>query len=118
MAKAKNQVIAGDYAGRQVLCSGNRIVFDRMLQPPIVVDDTTVSRYEVIDEEKSKSLASAFGRGLVGNALFGSVGLAAGVVSAKNSAVVIVSIEFKNGDKSLIEVDQRIYKTLLRILFS
>lgn len=118
MAKVKNEVIAGDYAGRKVRCTRNRIIFDRAFDTPIEVDDTTVSRYEVIDQESTKDLTSAFGRGLVGNALFGPVGMMAGVISAKNSTSIIVSIEFKNGDKSLIEIDRNIYKVLLKILYS
>ncbi len=118
MAKVRNEVIAGDYAGRKVLCSGSRIIFDRSFEAPVVVDDSTVDHYEVVDEENTKDLVSAFGRGLVGNALFGSVGMMAGVFSAKNKTAIIVSIQFKNGDKSLIEIDKNIYKVLLRVLFS
>ncbi len=117
MAKVKNAVIAGDYAGRKVLCSKNKIIFDRAFETPIVVDDTTVDKYEVIDQESTKDLGSAFGRGLIGNALFGSVGMMAGVISAKNKTAIIISIDFKNGDKSLIEVDKDIYKLLMKILF-
>lgn len=117
MAKAKNTVLAGDYAGRNVLCKGKKIYFEKLMYAPVVVDETTVARYEVIDKESSKSLSSAFGRGLVGSALFGTVGMAAGVMSAKNATSVIISIEFNNGDKSLVEVDQKIYKVLLETLF-
>ncbi|MBO5111551.1 MAG: hypothetical protein J6D21_12660 [Clostridia bacterium] len=118
MAKVKNAVIAGDYTGRKVLCAGNRIIFDRAFESPVEVSSATVDRYEVIDQESSKSLGSAFGRGLIGNALFGTVGMVAGALSAKNTTAIVVSIEFKNGDKSLIEIDQKIYKVLLKILFS
>lgn len=117
MAKVKNEVIAGDYAGRKVRCKRNRIIFDRAFDTPIEVDDATVSRYEVIDQESTKNLTSTLSRGLVGNALFGPVGMMAGVMSAKNATAVLVSIEFKNGDKSLIEIDKSIYKVLLKILF-
>lgn len=118
MSKARNEVIAGDYTGRKVRCSKSKIIFDRPFDTPIEVDETTVRKYEVIDQDKTKDLASAFGRGLVGKAFLGTVGMMAGVISAQNSTAVIISIEFKNGDKSLIEVDKNIYKILLKLLFS
>ena len=118
MAKVRNEVIAGDYAGRKVRCHGNRIIFDRMFESPVEVSAATVRSYEVVDQESTKSLGSALGRGLLGNALLGSTGMMAGVVSAKNTLAIIVSIEFLNGDKSLIEIDKNIYKVLLKILFT
>lgn len=117
MAKVSNRVIAGDYTGRKVRCSRNRIAFTKTFSAPIEVNDVTVAKYEVIDQENTKNLVSAFGRGLIGNMLFGSVGMVAGAMSAKNSTAVIVSIEFKNGDKSLVEIDKNIYKVLLKILY-
>lgn len=117
MAKVKNEVIAGDYTGRKVRCTHNRIIFDRMFYRPIEVNDSTVNKYEVIDQDSTKNFMSAFGRGIVGNALFGLVGMVSGIMSANNSTAVLVSIEFKNGDKSLIEIDKNIYKALLKALF-
>lgn len=117
MARAKNEVIAGDYTGRKVRCTAKRVILDRGFQKPIEVDYTTVSKYEVLDQDTSKSLLSTFGRGLVGNALFGSVGMVAGAMSAKNASIVIMSLEFYNGDRSLLEVDQKVYQTILRALF-
>lgn len=118
MAKAKNQVIAGDYTGRKVRCSNNRIIFDRAFKPPIEVSDVTVSRYEVVDQDASKSATSAVSRGLIGGMVLGPVGMIVGSLSAKKDTIVLISIEFKNGDKSLIEVDKTVYKTLLKILFA
>ena len=117
MPKAKNAVIAGDYNGRVVKCAGNRIIFDRMMYPPVEVSDATVDKYEVIDSENAKSALSIFGRGAVGGLLLGPLGMVAGALSAPNSSVIIISIEFKNGDKSLIEVDKNIYKVLMKILY-
>lgn len=118
MSKAKNQVIAGDYVGRKVRCTSNRIIFDRAFDTPIEVSDATVSRYEVVDQDASKSATSVVSRGLLGGMVLGTVGMIAGSLSAKNDTIVLISIEFKNGDKSLIEVDKTVYKTLLKILFA
>ena len=117
MPKAKNEVIAGDYNGRKIKCAGNRIIFDRMMYPPVEVSSTTVDKYEVIDQNNAKSALSVFGRGAVGGLLLGPLGMVAGALSTPNSAVIIISVEFKNGDKSLIEIDRDIYRVLMRILY-
>ena len=117
MKKVRNEVIAGDYAGRKVRCTRDKVIFDKLLSPPVEVSADTVAYYEVVDQESTKSLGSTLTRGLVGNALLGNVGMVAGVMSAENTTAVVVSIEFKNGDKSLIEIDKNIYKVLLRALF-
>lgn len=44
------------------------------------------------------------------------VGLLAGL-SAKKKGVYIIALEFKDGKKSLLEVDDKIYKALLKKLF-
>lgn len=55
-------------------------------------------------------------RGLVGGALLGPVGLLAGL-SAKNKGTHTLVIEFKDGKKSLIEVNEKIYKLLMQKMF-
>ena len=117
MDKAKNEVVAGDYTGRKILCSRNKMILDRALQVPVEISLSTVDKYEVVDEENAKSLASAFGRGLVGGALFGPLGMVAGALCANNTSCYLVSIDFKNGDKSLLEMDKKTYKSLLKVLF-
>ena len=72
--------------------------------------------YEIVNEESRKSASSAVGRGLVGGLLLGSVGLLAGL-SAKNKGIHTLAIQFKDGKKSLVEMDDKIYKELLKKLF-
>lgn len=76
-----------------------------------------VSSYEVVDETTRKSTGSAIGRGLVGSLLLGPVGLVAGAATAKSKGTHTVAIEFKSGERSLLEVDDKIYKALVRCLF-
>jgi threonine dehydrogenase-like Zn-dependent dehydrogenase len=69
-----------------------------------------------MDESHSKSAVSAVGRGLVGGFILGPVGLLAGL-SAKSKGTHVVAIQFKDGKKSLIEMDEKIYKALLKACF-
>lgn len=113
---AKNKVIAGDYKGKQVMIVWGTAVLATTLFNTINLDKTTVEEYELMDESHKKSAVSAVGRGLVGGFLLGPVGLLAGL-SAKSKGVHIVAVQFKDGKKSLIEMDDKIYKALMTKCF-
>lgn len=113
-----NTVVAGDYTGRRVrVRSKNCLLLCRAGKAPVVVDNTTVLRYDVLSRDVTKDGKSALLRGYFGKMLFGDSGMIAGSMSAKNKSVTTVSLEFVNGDKSLIEVDGNMYKRILRVLF-
>ncbi len=114
---AKNRVIAGDYVGYfagQAL--GNPYIFVG-ISKRINIDRSTVQSYELITDEHRKSAASGIARGLVGGALLGPVGALAGGISAKNKGIYQVAIQFKDGKRSLLEVDDKIYKAIVKCCF-
>ena len=113
---AKNMVIAGDYVGKSITnVSGVvQIFLDR--QNYILLDKFSIDVYDVITEDTRKSAASGIARGAVGAALLGPVGMLAGL-SAKNKSTVTIAIRFKDGKNSLIEVDEKIYKSFVRGMF-
>ncbi|NFG22695.1 hypothetical protein FDF11_08305 [Clostridium botulinum] len=113
---AKNKVIAGDYKGANVSSVLGTVSILVSLKETIEIKKSTVDAYEVITDEQRKSAASGIARGAVGAALLGPVGLLAGL-SAKNKGTYTVAIKFKDGKNSLIEINDKIYKTLLKILF-
>lgn len=113
MASAKNRVIAGDYAGQ--LIGGGGIAqpsiiagYGFSLKNKLLLNKTTVEACEVLTDEHRKSAASGVARGLVGGALLGPVGLLAGGLSAKSKGIYQVAIQFKDGKRSLIEIDEKI----------
>ncbi len=112
-----NKVIAGDYQGKVITYAAGDIIITTSLFKSVKLDKSTVQSYEVITEEHRKSAASGIARGLVGGALLGPVGMLAGGLSAKNKGTYQIAIQFKDGKKSLIEVDDKIYKTLIKKLF-
>ena len=81
------------------------------------LDKSNVKSYEIITEETKKSVASGVIRGGVGAVLLGPVGLLAGALSAKNKGDFLISIEFHDGKKSLIDVDEKIYKSIVSKCF-
>lgn len=118
MASAKNKVIAGDYEGYNVAAMFGSVVVTMPGKPAApAVNKQNVATYEVITDEHRKSAASGVARGLVGGVLLGPVGMLAGGLSAKNKGVYQVAIQWKDEKRSLIEVDDKIYKAIIKACF-
>lgn len=117
MAKARNNVQAGDYIGKQIISTLGIIQIVTGFGKGMKLDKTTVDSYEVITDDHRKSATSGVVRGLVGGALLGPVGILAGGLSAKNKGIYQIAIQFKDGKKSLIEVDDKIYNSLIKCCF-
>ena len=124
MASAKNKVLSGNYVDDSVRIEGlgTQLVFgygkdnDLFTTTHITLDKSTVESYEVLTEDKVKSASSTMLRAGAGALLLGPVGLLAGV-SGKTKGIYNVAILFKDGKKSLIEIDDKHYKVLMKVLF-
>lgn len=114
---AKNRVIAGDYNGMPITGGFGQVRLSVSTFKSIVLNSSTVETYEIITDEHRKSAASGVARGIVGGVLLGSVGMLAGALSAKEKATYHVAIQFKDGKKSLIEVDDKIYNGIVQACF-
>lgn len=119
---AQNKVIAGDYEGKNIMIGKltffgkEEVILYTSLTKGFPLNKENVANYELITEEHRKSAVSGVSRGLVGGVLLGPVGLLAGL-SAKNKATHTLAIEFLDGKRSLIEVDEKIYKAILQKMF-
>ena len=67
------------------------------------IANDTITKITLVDTESKKSATSAVGRGLVGGAVFGAVGLVGGAVSAKNKSTATFRIEYESGRIELKE---------------
>lgn len=114
---AKNKVIAGDYENKVVMATGGKVLIAASITNPIILSATNVVNYEVMNTDSRKSATSAVGRGLIGNFLVGPIGTVA-ALSAKNKNTHIVAVEFSDGKRSLLEIDDKIYKTLISALYT
>ena len=118
MASAKNKVIAGDYVGKQVLGGGvAQAGISLGFVKQLWLNKMTIESYELITDEHRKSAKSGIARGLVGGALLGPVGMLAGGLSAKSKGIYQIAIQFKDGKRSLLEVDDKIYKAIIQACF-
>ena len=113
---AKNSVIAGDYLGKMVMSRGVAPYISLGFRKELILNKSSIESYEVIAEDISKSAVSGVARGAVGAALLGPVGMLAGL-SAKNKGAYTIAIKFRDGKNSLIEIDDKIYKDLIKIMF-
>lgn len=112
-------VIAGDYQGKTIM---NCVILEKVSwninkTRVIPLNKDTVESYTLITEEMQQSLGSGIVRGAVGEAFFGNVGMLAGVLSAKSKGIYRVVINFKDGKRSLIEIDENQYEKLIRDMF-
>lgn len=74
----------------------------------------TVSSYTVIDETNKDQYS--FWKGALGVALFGGFGAVAGI-GGRNKKEYLIAIEWKDGEKSLILINDEYYKVLVKSMF-
>lgn len=114
---AKNKVIAGDYIGNMVGQALGMPYISTSFTKSISINSATIESYELLTDEHRKSAKSGIARGIVGGALLGPVGMLAGGMSAKSKGIYQIALQFKDGKKSLIEVDDKIYKAIIKSCF-
>ncbi|WMM24044.1 hypothetical protein RBU61_14085 [Tissierella sp. MB52-C2] len=111
-----SKVIAGDYKESRFVNSKDGIIIAVSFTKRVLINKDTVESYELVDEEHRTKAMSAIGRGMVGSLALGPVGLLAGL-SAKKKGSYLVAVKFKDGKESLLELDDKLYKTLVKTLF-
>ena len=113
---ATNVVLEGDYKYKGIMNPTGKPYISVIFGKKLYLNKDTVEAYELITDETRKSAASGIARGLVGGALLGPVGMLAGGLSAKNKKSYTMVIQFKDGKKSLIEVNDITYKSIVGLM--
>ena len=108
---SKNKVIAGFHSGDSVMLSGGLVLIGTDAAAKWTVED-----YELVSGEKSVSLTSGLVRGVAGRLLLGPWGTLA-ALTAKKTGVYTVALKWKNGKRSLLELDDKTYKAIVKSLF-
>lgn len=122
MAKARNIVIAGDYEKSCISKPFNGtaaiLVSTGFLKvKSIPLNSETVESYEIIADDSNKSMSSAVMRSVVGGAVLGPAGAIAGGMTAKSNKIHQVSVCFKDGKRSLLEIDNEVYNMIVKKCF-
>lgn len=112
----KNTVVAGDYKNKNLILENDLLYIMEGLFKKYPINKDTVEEYEVLDENSRVSGSSAIGRAFIGSAILGPAGLLA-AVTAKKKNTIVVAVQFKDGKKSLIELNEKYYKCLVRSFF-
>ena len=115
MASAKNRVIEGFYKGDFIRNKGNDIYIDAGFTK-ININKKRFTSYELLTEDKVKSGTSAILRGAVGIAILGTPGVLA-ALTAKDKSIYLIALEYNDGGHSLIEIDDKLYKLLVKSMF-
>ena len=105
-----NKVISGKYSGKYLDGEGNITLNWRSRYN---LNKKTVTRVELLNTETTKSGTSAVGRGIVGNAVLGPVGLIGGALSAKNKSRHLIRIYHNDGLSSVLDLDNKMYNKLI-----
>lgn len=116
MARASNKVIAGDYKGKLVGGSFGDAFISLTMTKFLNLNKETVSSLTPLDDDSQINVTSAAMRGLVGELVLGPIGLVA-AATAKRNGIHIVGIEFKDGKRSVVEVDDKRYKSMISSCF-
>lgn len=106
----KNEVLAGEYKGEPILFSIGGGAYIQKRQEYIYFDSLNVLSISEISRES----AISYGKALGGTLLFGSGGASLGINGKEG---VLLEVVWKNGAKSLVQVEQGMYKTLLGAMY-
>lgn len=112
-----NKVIAGDYLNQKIIIESGKAHIKLDFGKKLKLSLNTVESYDIVNEQYKKSIISGALRGAIGGSLLGPAGLLAGGLSAKNKGLHQVIIQFKDGKKSLVELDDKTYKAFLKGCF-
>ena len=112
-----NSVIAGDYCGCSVIRGYGKSFYLMKHLSNNQFEKKDVFSYELVNNINNTSTWSTFIKGYIGHAVFGIPGLAAGVVSSMKNIEYLFAIDFADGKKSLLSIDQETYKYLMKVLF-
>ena len=107
---AINKVIAGDFEGKMVVQSHKSLTISSMVKIYTEISKETVDFYEVVDAIENNDFTPE-GRKLMGAFILGATGPIV-AQAAMSKGKHLVAIQFKDGKKSLISVEEKLYNTL------
>ncbi len=102
-----NTVLEGKYKGNKI-SGGTALYADGWFSKRYI------SSYTLIDESNKEEYS--FLKGALGAAFFGGLGAVAGI-GGKSRKEYLIAIEWKDGDKSLILIDDKYYKIFVKSMF-
>jgi hypothetical protein len=111
------KILAGDFP------EGTKLDVTLGIFRPVIPHSSGVTKplefasVEAITEENKKKFIGAAGWGLVGAAALGPIGALAGILAGGNKKTVCAACVCKDGNKFLVEVDQKTFKKMVAATF-
>lgn len=113
MSKQINIILEGKYKNKEIYISSNNTNLETSGIGWNFTKNNIYS-YTVLDETNKDQYS--FWKGALGIALFGGLGAVAGL-GGKNKKEYLIAIEWKDGEKSLIFIDNEYYKVFIKSMF-
>ena len=113
MTKQINTILEGKYKGKKIYLFS----YKNNLETSGLGWNFTknnISSYTVIDESNKEEYS--FWKGALGTVFFGGLGAIAGI-NGKSRKEYLISVEWKDGNKSLILIDDEYYKVFVKSMF-
>ena len=109
-----NYVLAGKYKDKKIYETGFLNIKDVEGQVGYPISKHTISSYQVMDETTVSQFSGW--KSLMGMSAFGTVGMTLGI-DGENKKEYLISIEWLDGEKSLILINWKCYKALMKTMF-
>ena len=108
-----NYILEGKYKDEKIKCFSDNLYLPNIDHGYHIIK-SRISSYTVIDESNKDQYS--FWKGALGVALFGGFGAIAGI-GGKNKKEYLIAIEWKDGEKSLILINDEYYKVFVKSMF-
>ncbi len=112
---ARNRVVAGDYNNKNVCCTLCCLYIYINFKSKILIDKSNVKRYDTIYGSKYESDTNTENKITIKTALLNIVNLLTAIF-AKSNGIYLIEIEFNDKKTSILEIDEKRYKLLLKKL--
>lgn len=107
-----NYIVGGKYINEPITCAAMLYT-----NSSPYFNKHSISSYTVLDAANKDSYEFSFWKGALGVALFGDIGVIAGIGGQKSDEQYLIAIEWKDGDKSLILINDEYYKVFVKSMF-
>lgn len=115
MSKKINIILEGMYKDKSICISSDKKNLNTSGMGWNLTKNNITS-YTILDENTKDSSEYSFWKGALGVALFGGFGAIAGV-GGKNKKEYLIAIEWKDGEKSLIHINDEYYNVFVKSMF-
>lgn len=107
-----NYIVGGKYINEPITCAAMLYT-----NSSPYFNKYSISSYTVLDASNKDSYEFSFWKGALGVVLFGDIGVIAGIGGQKSDEQYLIAIEWKDGEKSLILINDEYYKVFVKSMF-